>query len=243
MTGKLEYIPPGTVIGLPAVQPISFLKSEYHPKAWGQEIWWVNNDKYCAKSLRFDAGKEFSDHFHWLKEETWICVSGELVLEYYDLSNADKLTKTIGAGDVIHIPPGNPHKLRAVTDALIWEVSSKHYESDSYRIGKGSSQSKDPQANTISFPGSSGKPFDYGRWGMGATSPTQDYGKRVRLDKDSWDPRGGRNVGEVEGVVEEVRPVSCAWAVYIRTDDGRLVCANPYQCHLVTDAKESGWKS
>lgn len=124
------------------ILPIRTLAPKSYPKAWGEEIWWVNNDKYCAKSLRFDAGKEFSDHFHWLKEETWICVSGELVLEYYDLSNADRKSKNIKAGDVIHVPPGNPHKLRAITDALIWEVSSRHYESDSYRIRKGSSQSE-----------------------------------------------------------------------------------------------------
>ncbi len=129
------YTPPP-----PSIQPISFLKSESHPKAWGEETWWVNNDKYCAKSLKFSAGKEFSDHYHWVKEETWICVSGELVLEYYDLANADRLTKKIRPGDVVHVPPGNPHKLMAITDAVIWEVSSKHFESDSYRIGKGSSQ-------------------------------------------------------------------------------------------------------
>lgn len=122
------------------ILPIEFLKPESHPKAWGEETWWVNNDKYCAKSLKFLAGKSFSDHYHFVKEETWICVSGELSLEYYDLSNADKLTKTINPGDVIHVPAGNPHKLTAITDAVVWEVSSRHYESDSYRIGKGDSQ-------------------------------------------------------------------------------------------------------
>jgi mannose-6-phosphate isomerase-like protein (cupin superfamily) len=124
------------------IRPIEFLAPEIHPKAWGEEIWWINHGKYCAKSLKFLAGKEFSDHYHWIKEETWICVSGELVLEYYDLANADKRTKTIKPGDVIHVPPGNPHKLRAITDALIWEVSSRHFDSDSYRIGKGSSQNQ-----------------------------------------------------------------------------------------------------
>lgn len=126
----------------PTIRPIRSLTPEVHPKAWGEEIWYVNNDKYCAKSLKFLAGKEFSDHYHFIKEETWICVSGELILEYYNLTNADKWTKVIKPGDVIHIPPGNPHKLKAITDAVIWEVSSRHFESDSYRIGKGSSQIK-----------------------------------------------------------------------------------------------------
>ncbi len=147
-----DYYPPGPPLNMivtsavqpdiATIQPISFPTAEVHVKAWGEEIWWVNNNKYCAKSLKFLAGKEFSTHYHWVKEETWVCVSGELILEYYDLANADRLTKTIKPGDVIHVPPGNPHKLKAVTDALIWEVSSRHYDSDSYRIGKGSSQTK-----------------------------------------------------------------------------------------------------
>lgn len=124
-----------------SIPPISFLTSDFHAKAWGSEEWLVNNDKYCAKILEFLKGKSFSDHFHWVKEETWYVVEGKLLLEYYDLSNATKLAKELNVGDIIHVPPGNPHQLTALEDSKVLEISTRHEESDSYRIGKGASQS------------------------------------------------------------------------------------------------------
>ena len=122
------------------IEQITFPSGELHQKKWGSEFWVKNFDKYCLKILYFDAGKDFSFHQHFLKEETWYILEGELLMEYYDLTNADLLKKELRAGDIIHIPAGNPHKLTAKTKAIVAEASSKHYEFDSYRIGKGSSQ-------------------------------------------------------------------------------------------------------
>lgn len=122
------------------IHPIHFPKADIHPKAWGTETWIINNAKYCAKILSFGAGKSFSDHYHWMKEETWYVVSGQLILRYYDLVTATRFERTLNPGDIIHVPPGNPHQLVAITDAVIWETSTHHEDGDSYRIGKGSSQ-------------------------------------------------------------------------------------------------------
>ncbi len=128
------------------IEPISFPKAETHPKAWGQndgigEIWITNNDKYCFKILKFAAGKSFSNHLHHVKREHWfVGQNSELLMEYYDLSNGDLLTKTLYPGDIVDIPAGNPHKLTAIKDSIIYEASSTHYNFDSYRIGKGDSQ-------------------------------------------------------------------------------------------------------
>jgi mannose-6-phosphate isomerase len=122
------------------IQPISFLKPELHPKKWGSETWAINTPLYCLKILDFIAGHEFSDHYHWIKDECWYLLEGELRLDYYDLSNAEKQWRHLYPGDVIHIPPGNPHKLTAIKNSRVLEVSTTHHEEDSYRIGKGSSQ-------------------------------------------------------------------------------------------------------
>lgn len=135
-----------------SITPISFLVPTFHPKAWGSETWLVNNDRYCAKILDFIKDESFSDHFHWTKEETWYVVDGKLLLEYYDLSNATRLTKELGIGDIIHVPPGNPHKLTALLDSKVLEVSTRHEESDSYRIGKGSSQIENGDAKNVENP-------------------------------------------------------------------------------------------
>jgi quercetin dioxygenase-like cupin family protein len=111
-----------------------------HPKGWGEEIWIVNNDKYCGKLLKFNTGAIFSDHYHIIKDETWYVLEGKLELRYYDLSNADRLVTELGPGSVVHIPPHTPHQLLAREMSTIIEVSTPHDEADSYRIGKGDSQ-------------------------------------------------------------------------------------------------------
>lgn len=119
------------------IQPISFSVPELHTKGWGTETWLVNNDDYCAKILRFFKGAKFSYHYHWIKVEHWYLVEGRLLLRYFDLSNADEKTREINPGEVVSVPAGNPHQLIALEDSVVWEVSSTHYEEDSYRIQKG----------------------------------------------------------------------------------------------------------
>ena len=43
----------------------------------------------------------------------------------------------LNLGDVITIPIGQPHQLRAKEDSEIFEISTQHFDSDSYRIWKG----------------------------------------------------------------------------------------------------------
>ena len=35
-------------------------KGEIHEKAWGHELWIINNEKYCGKLLVFKKDKSFS---------------------------------------------------------------------------------------------------------------------------------------------------------------------------------------
>lgn len=120
-------------------EPITFSSSKIVPKGWGSEQHVINNSLYCGKLLRFDAGKRFSMHFH-RKTETWCVLSGRLELHFFNLECAEKLVRVIGEGDVVHVPPGNPHQLVALEDSVVMEVSTTDYSWDNYRIGKGDSQ-------------------------------------------------------------------------------------------------------
>ena len=120
---------------------IEFRTTERHDKGWGHEEWIANTDRYCGKLLVFNAGGRCSDHFHLAKTETWYVVSGTLGLDYYDTTTGRGIYQLLRAGDVVHIPAGQPHRLKAITDATIFEVSTPHDEADSYRIRKGDSQS------------------------------------------------------------------------------------------------------
>ena len=121
---------------------LTISKAEKHAKGWGEEVWIINNEKYCCKLLKFNKGATFSDHYHIRKDEAWYVLSGKLELRYYNLANADRIVKILKQGDVVHIPPNTPHQLVAHETSVVIEVSTPHDEAYSYRIAKGDSQKK-----------------------------------------------------------------------------------------------------
>ena len=104
-------------------------------KEWGRELWIHNDEQYCGKILEFDKDSRFSMHFHKLKTETWYVILGELKFEWIDFETAEWLTDWLGPGMSVHIPSGLAHRLTAVTNGVrIMEVSTQHFDDDSYRI-------------------------------------------------------------------------------------------------------------
>jgi len=110
------------------------------PKGWGEEIIIENNDRYCGKILRFKKGCKFSMHYHLIKDETWYVSSGDFIYRWVDTNNGDIKENKLKKGDVVRQFPGQPHQLEALADGEIFEVSTQHFDSDSYRIIKGDSQ-------------------------------------------------------------------------------------------------------
>ena len=113
------------------------LESEIVPKGWGKEIIFVNNDEYCGKILCFEKGKKFSMHYHVLKKETWYVAKGKFLLHWIEPNNGTIITEYLNIGDCITNERGEAHQVEALEDSEIFEVSTKHYDSDSYRIWKG----------------------------------------------------------------------------------------------------------
>ena len=109
-------------------------------KAWGYELVITNNKDYCGKILHFNEGHKFSMHYHMIKDETWYVNSGNFIYKWIDTNSANVYEESLLCGDVIHIHPGLPHQLIAVTEGEIFEVSTEHFEHDSYRVWKGDSQ-------------------------------------------------------------------------------------------------------
>lgn len=108
------------------------------PKGWGYELWIVNNDKFCGKLLKFDAGKRCSWHFHKIKEEAFFLHSGKMDVYYSysdDFAKAEKVT--LLQGDSFHVPVGLRHQMVALEESSLYEFSTQHFEADSYRIIKG----------------------------------------------------------------------------------------------------------
>lgn len=112
-------------------------KCEIVEKGWGKEIVFVNNNQYCGKILSFNKGKKFSMHYHLLKKETWYVSKGKFIFIWIDTTNGTKHSEYLEVGDVITNERGEPHQIVALEDGDIFEVSTQHFDSDSYRIWKG----------------------------------------------------------------------------------------------------------
>ncbi len=110
------------------------------PKGWGEELIIENNELYCGKLLIFKEGYKFSMHYHMNKDETWYVQSGYFLYRWIDTRTAEVYEVSLKPGDVVRQRPGQPHQLIAKSNGTIFEVSTHHEDSDSYRIWKGDSQ-------------------------------------------------------------------------------------------------------
>jgi mannose-6-phosphate isomerase len=91
-------------------------------KPWGHELVWAETARYVGKILHIRAGHRLSRQYHQVKEETLLVQSGEMDLE---LGAAGALeTRRLKAGDVFHVLPGTIHRMIAVTDTAVLEVST-----------------------------------------------------------------------------------------------------------------------
>jgi quercetin dioxygenase-like cupin family protein len=112
------------------------------PKGWGEELIIENNELYCGKLLIFKKGCKFSMHYHMIKDETWYVDKGTFLYRWIDTETADVVEQTLKPGDIVRQLPGQPHQLEALEDGVVFEVSTHHLDSDSYRVFKGDSQTK-----------------------------------------------------------------------------------------------------
>jgi len=110
------------------------------PKGWGKEVIIENNELYCGKLLCFNKGAKFSMHYHMIKDETWYVDKGEFLYRWIDTQTANVIEQKLIVGDTVRQRPGQPHQLESLTDGIIFEVSTTHSDSDSYRVWKGDSQ-------------------------------------------------------------------------------------------------------
>jgi len=92
-------------------------------KPWGKEEWLELNDKYCYKRIYINAGYKTSFQYHEHKIETNYIISGEAEIW---LENDEGLVekKTMKAGDFFNVRPPKKHRVIALTDIILQEVST-----------------------------------------------------------------------------------------------------------------------
>lgn len=91
-------------------------------KPWGYELIWAETSRYVGKVLHIRAGERLSRQFHRVKEETLLVQSGEMDLEVGPAPEARTLR--LHPGETFHITPGLVHRMIAITDVDVIEVST-----------------------------------------------------------------------------------------------------------------------
>jgi len=111
-------------------------------KAWGHELIFATNNKYCGKLLCFaKEGNKFSMHFHREKDETWFVIKGSFRLITIDTDTAEQSITELPMGSSWRNEPLVPHQLIAMEDdSIIVEVSTPDSVEDNYRVLPGDSQ-------------------------------------------------------------------------------------------------------
>ena len=97
-------------------------------KPWGYELIWALTDVYCGKVLFVKAGHALSLQFHREKDESWLVQSGRAKLELGEVGAGVLQEEVIGAGAAFHYTPGTVHRVTALEDLTILEVSTPHLD-------------------------------------------------------------------------------------------------------------------
>lgn len=95
-------------------------------KPWGYELWWAHNERYVGKLLHIKAGAQLSLQYHERKDETIHLFRGQMVLVLGD--GKALVDHAMREGESYRVRPGTVHRMRAVTDCDVLEVSTPEVE-------------------------------------------------------------------------------------------------------------------
>lgn len=95
------------------------------PRDWGTETLIVETPHYIGKRLDMKAGAAGGLQYHVNKDEAFLLVSGSAKLDYalpHGLA-----WRMLSVGEMVHVPPGAPHRVTAITDCVFYEWSTPHF--------------------------------------------------------------------------------------------------------------------
>jgi mannose-6-phosphate isomerase-like protein (cupin superfamily) len=93
-------------------------------KPWGYELIFAQAETYVGKILFVKAGESLSLQFHREKDESWLIQSGRAKLELGSAGDAMLNQEVVAAGACFRFRPGTVHRVTALEDTTIIEVST-----------------------------------------------------------------------------------------------------------------------
>ena len=112
---------------LSGLDPFAF-EPQRVEKPWGWELIWAHTDRYVGKLLFVREGHSLSLQFHSQKDESWYVQEGRAGVEMGAPGDAVRESEIVGPGAAFRIEPGTVHRVRALQDTLILEVSTPHLD-------------------------------------------------------------------------------------------------------------------
>ncbi len=91
-------------------------------KPWGYELIWARASRYVGKILHVNQGESLSLQYHEKKEETLYLIRGLVQLTLR--SDSEEKIVEMREGQSFHIPPRLIHRMKALEDSDIAEVST-----------------------------------------------------------------------------------------------------------------------
>ncbi len=95
-------------------------------KPWGEEILFAHTEAYVGKLLNINKGESLSLQYHERKDETIYIQSGSIRLTIERNGRLEE--RTLRPGEACHIPPMTRHRMEAIEDATLFEVSTPELE-------------------------------------------------------------------------------------------------------------------
>ena len=92
-------------------------------KPWGYELIFAATDRYCGKIIFVRAGEQLSLQFHRAKDETIYVQSGRVEFEIGD-PGGPLDAEVVAPGCAFHLRAGTVHRIRALEDSVLLEVST-----------------------------------------------------------------------------------------------------------------------
>jgi len=80
-------------------------------------------DRYAGKILHVNKGQALSLQYHERKDEYQYVIKGSVEIEL-GVEGEALTVRRLAAGDTLHITPGTRHRITAVEDTDIFEVST-----------------------------------------------------------------------------------------------------------------------
>ena len=96
-------------------------------KPWGYELLFAHTGRYAGKLIFIKAGHRLSLQYHQDKDESMYIYEGKALIEI-EGSEGQLVQSIAQPGYCLRIPPLTKHRLQAIEDTILFEVSTPELE-------------------------------------------------------------------------------------------------------------------